>query len=569
MNNIPSHGSFPSRSPSPEPTNNPIEEPGSTSHTPEEESAAPAGLNLERRQQSSRQRELLAQVASRQKSDREYLAEWKVWARQPNPAPDENRQEALNRMMGFLEDSWAGYQLDLNGLGLTSLPENLLAQILELDVSDNQLTSLPQRLPDQLQYLYVSNNQLTSLPENLPASIQILDLSGNQLTSLPEHIATTLGPSCEVALEGNPIPEQVRNHFDAMFNTEGYQGPRIHFDTPTDATPARPLADAVADWHGEDQEDVTAAWSAFNNEDGAPEFSKFLDHLSVTVNYTNPEFRQGVVAWLSDLAGDPKLRKSSFAVSVDATASCQDRISLTYNDMKKVRLVSAVENGQYDGRLEELVQLARGMYRLDQLEKIAREKVNSLNFNSVDEIEVYLAYQVKLCEKLKLPLDNPDMLYFADSTVTDDDLIRAEAQVKADENTHFINYLSTDWAPWQAVTQRLGNTGFEETQEKVLAHLAESFEAQLQAGYAELDEKIDDASHRLEQLRATLPSEMPEVDVEAQLKPIEQERAEYRQQVQNLPAKLNKDMTYPIKGEAARALLQERGLPLSLLDPQW
>jgi len=57
--------------------------------------------------------------------------------------------------------------------------------------------------------------------------------------------------------------------------------------------------------------------------------------------------------------------------------------------------------------------------------------------------------------------------------------------------------------------------------------------------------------------------------VEAQLKPIEQERAEYRQQVQNLPAKLNKDMTYPIKGEAARALLQERGLPLSLLDPQW
>ena len=488
--------------------------------------------------------------------------------------------------------------LDVSGNRLTSLPENLPDQIRVLGVSNNRLPSLPENLPTSLHHLYASDNQLLSLPENLPASLQQLyvarnqlaslpenlpprliwlDVSGNRLVSLPEHIATTLtlGRRCRVDLHNNLIPAREQNHLRAMNSDPTYPGPQFLLATPflfdsegpSDAAPVRPLANAVADWHGEGQEDVKTAWRAFDNENGAAEFSQFLDRLRRTVNYGHPEFRQGVVAWLSDLAGDPKLRNDSFVVSVGATASCEDRVSLTYNDMKKVRLVSDVENGRYDDRLGELVEVARGMYRLDQLEKIARKKVKSLKY--VDEIEVYLAYQVKLRETLKLPLDTPDMRFFAVSWVTDDDLTKAEAQVKSDENAHFINYLSTEWEPWQAVAKRLDNTGFEETQEKVLAHIEESFEAQRNAGYAELDRKIDDASHRLEQLRATLPSEMPEVEVKAQLEPIEQEREEYQRQVRVLPATLAKEMAYPIKAEAARALLQERGLPLSLLDPQW
>ena len=452
---------------------------------------------------------------------------------------------------------------------LTSLPENLPDQFQKLNVAHNRLTSLPENLPDQLKKLNVAHNQLTSLPQRLPDQLQELDVSNNQLISLPEHIVTTLSSDCEVYLENNPLPERVRNHLHAITNVPDYQGPHFEFSMagPSDTTPARPLANAVADWHDEGREDVTAAWSAFGNEDGAPEFSRFLDRLRRTVNYANPQFRQGVVAWLSELAVHPELRKDSFDVSVGATASCEDRVSLTYNDMKKVRLVSDVENGRYDDRLGDLVQVARGMYRLDQLETIAREKVKSLHF--VDEIEVYLAYQVKLREPLKLPVETPDMRFFGVSWVTDDDLSRAEAQVKANENAHFINYLSTDWKPWEVVAKRLDNTGFEETQGKVLEHIEASFDAQLQAGYAELDRKIDDASHRREQLRAALPDGMPEAEVKARLKPIEQEREEYHRQVKDLPAKVAKDIAYPIKAEAARALLQERGLPPSLLDPQW
>ena len=57
---------------------------------------------------------------------------------------------------------------------------------------------------------------------------------------------------------------------------------------------------------------------------------------------------------------------------------------------------------------------------IDQLENIARQKVNTLRF--VDEIEVYLAYPIKLKERLDLRIDVDNMLYFRCSGLTKEDL---------------------------------------------------------------------------------------------------------------------------------------------------
>jgi hypothetical protein len=46
--------------------------------------------------------------------------------------------------------------------------------------------------------------------------------------------------------------------------------------------------------------------------------------------------------------------------------------------------------------------LLRGQWMLEQLEQIAREKVKTLPF--IDEIEVFLAYPIKLKERLNLPI---------------------------------------------------------------------------------------------------------------------------------------------------------------------
>jgi internalin A len=106
-------------------------------------------------------------------------------------------------------------ELDLSGLGLTSLPELLkklaslqvlslsgnqltslqdwfgkLTKLTMLDLSSNELADMPKPLCELtgLQTLSLSVNQLTSLPESNGklTSLQSLDLSRNKLTNLPE-----------------------------------------------------------------------------------------------------------------------------------------------------------------------------------------------------------------------------------------------------------------------------------------------------------------------------------------------------------------------------------------------
>ncbi len=104
-----------------------------------------------------------------------------------------------------------------------------------------------------------------------------------------------------------------------------------------------------------------------------------MDRFGATVNASNPEFKRATVEWLSHLAAHPELRKESFRISEEATTSCEDRVSLSLNAMKQARLATDVDSGHYDHRLPELVKLARGMFRIDRLEDIARGKAALLS----------------------------------------------------------------------------------------------------------------------------------------------------------------------------------------------
>ena len=77
-------------------------------------------------------------------------------------------------------------ELDLSGLELEELPNNLPNSLTELDCSNNQLQSLPDNLPNSLTELNCSNNQLQSLPDNLPGSLTHLNCNNNLLELLPQ-----------------------------------------------------------------------------------------------------------------------------------------------------------------------------------------------------------------------------------------------------------------------------------------------------------------------------------------------------------------------------------------------
>ncbi|ANW02897.1 NEL-type E3 ubiquitin ligase domain-containing protein [Bradyrhizobium icense] len=387
-------------------------------------------------------------------------------------------------------------ELDAGGNRLTSLPD-LPAGLQRLNVDYNQLTNLPEPLPADLQWLSASQNQLTSLPETVPAELLWLGASNNQLTSVPETLLTQLGPQSSVDLENNPLPEGVPTNLATAMHAGDYAGPQIFLSMAEGAVQVEPQAlhEVVAHWLEGDAETV-ATWQRFAEEPGAQDYARFLDRLRGTVNYGNEAFRQAVVEDLRQAAARPRLREHFFEQALGASDSCEDRITLAWNGMQTARLNADVEEGAYDGRLDELLQHGRVMFRLGALDGIARETVNSLHRADpdadIDEIEVYLAYQTQLRDPLELRHVAPDMRFLNVSHVTEDDVARAATSVRDQEATGFADYLPTRWQPWESVLRRIAPGDHAVMQERLIDAMGEEFDSRLNRRLAE-DGLTDDA----------------------------------------------------------------------------
>ncbi|WP_420181764.1 NEL-type E3 ubiquitin ligase domain-containing protein, partial [Escherichia fergusonii] len=155
-------------------------------------------------------------------------------------------------------------------------------------------------------------------------------------------------------------------------------------------------------------------------------------------------------AWLDELLITPELCTFSFAIAQEASTSCTDRAALGWNNMQVARLLfHAVCNEQTT--VDAFITLARQIFRLRETERIAGEKVRLLTAakKNVDEIEVYLAYQIQL----KIPLGLPDclapqMLFGRLAAVTPEDISIAAEDVRLAEEGEFGNWLN-NWAPCQ------------------------------------------------------------------------------------------------------------------------
>lgn len=436
----------------------------------------------------------------------------------PEPLPEGTTslyadRNQLNRLPDTLPDTLTTLTLSENHL--ICLPESLPRGLATLEVSRNQLVRLPERLPASLKYLYVCDNRLARLPDPLPRSMRTLVVSNNplqflpstlppsmsylaatynQLTTLPEN-TLRLPQDTEIDVTNNPLRPFVHNQLMRACREPDYRGPHIYFSMSTGVPEARVrlLREAAAGWLKDDP--AAASWCEFENEPHASDFARFLDRLAETLNAGDTDFNASVAVLIKHLGSQPALRGASFAISAGATASCEDRVSLTFNEMKKMQLAFQVETGDYDHRLDELITLGRGMFRLDRLEEIAREKVDQLDF--VDEVEVYLAFQVKLRERLDLPVATPDMRFFSVSWVTEQDLIDAETRVKNFEARDFFSYLATSWSPWQAMLKRLDPTWHAAAQERLIDAMSEDFSTRLAARLRSLNLENDPDAERV------------------------------------------------------------------------
>ncbi|ENF6421850.1 E3 ubiquitin--protein ligase [Salmonella enterica] len=464
----------------------------------------------------------------------EYYAVWSAWQRAAPEGEARGRAAVVKKMRDCLKNG--NPVLCVERAGLTTLPDHLPPHITILFIPDNNLTSLP-ALPSGLRELSVSYNQLTSLPPlpsglwklsvfnnqlaslpplpsglqtlwayrnqlpslpalppglrdlsvshnllpslpELPSGLQELAVSHNRLTRLPESIIS-LPSYARVNLDGNPLSERTLQTLRDITSAPDYSGPRIRFDMAGPSVPreARALHLAVADWltpAREGEPDPADSWHASGQEDNAAAFSLFLDRLRETENFEKDAgFKAQISSWLALLAEDDVLRAKTFAMATEATSSCQDRVTLALHQMKNVQLVHNAEKGVYDNNLPGLVSTGREMFRMEMLERIAREKARTLAL--VDEIEVYLAYQNKLKKPLGLSSVTAKMRFFGVSGVTASDLRSAERQVKAAEKREFSEWI-LQWGPLHSVLERKEPERFNALREKQISDYEDTYQ---------------------------------------------------------------------------------------------
>lgn len=299
-------------------------------------------------------------------------------------------------------------------------------------------------------------------------------------------------------------------------NVPGYTGPQISYTmSARPEIAAKPINEEVARWKKEaarwkkeigatDDAQSDALWKSFQGHDNAHRFAQFLVRLRETSDYKSarlqPNFQQRIGRLLAQLeqADNTALRELCFAQAATAVDTCGDRVALSLLHMETACVTHQAEvkvrNGGYDNQLQDLVDLGKGMYRLQQLEEISRAKVKTLNF--VDEIEVYLGYLVHFSQEFKLPVQMETMLYPRCSQITEADVIAARNTLTGHEETFLAS-----WGPMDMMMKKLDPEAFSAMTIKIEARIEKAKEA-LYTQLAELDEKAEDYEQKTNLLMA-------------------------------------------------------------------
>jgi hypothetical protein len=392
------------------------------------------------------------------------------------------RSAELHSDIGWFLDYFPNLKsLDLSDNSLVALPrlQGKLKGLESLDVSGNQLTLSAEGIADlaaltNLQTLNLGSNPALSLAPDISRMAELgtldlhdsnlnewptglfalprprgfeLDLRGNSITRLPEVM-----PGSEQArlvartrLNRDQLPDQVREQFRDYMRSVGYDPARSY--PPKGEQTCVHWLEGMADAERLSRQ---AKWDELEAQDNAQGFFEVLEQLTESADYTNeasrPELVQRVWRMLEGAAQDVPLREELFRMASNPE-SCADAGAQIFNEMGiKVLIREAWLAGTPEEVESALVQLAKGKSRLDQVNDIARATVrrrldagehfvvideDGEMTGTIDEVEIYLAFQTGLAERLDLPWQSRGILFREVSEVTEAQIDQACESVLA------------------------------------------------------------------------------------------------------------------------------------------
>ena len=206
------------------------------------------------------------------------------------------------------------------------------------------------------------------------------------------------------------------------------------------------LADIAIQWSNAGNADNSAAlharWNSFSSEDGAQVFGEFLVKLTGTVNADNAAFKTQTAELLAQLDSDPALRQQVFAISVDSTTACEDRVSLAFVTMLAAARAAKFRQTTFASDAD-AVTMQRQFHRLELLHDLAHTIVNETH-NSNEELETHLHLLTRHVDALQLTGAVPKMQMRWDtcSQVSSERDATVAPTIKQQENAQFTRWLS-------------------------------------------------------------------------------------------------------------------------------
>lgn len=345
------------------------------------------------------------------------------------------------RMRGLTELYLADNRIVLDLQGATYL--RWLTRLQHLDLQGNPLGRVPDiggmRL---LHTVMLGDTGINTWPDGLFSQPRFrhfyLNLQRNELTVIPRATPGSVGAE----MLARTVVSRERQWMSAdTLNTLRNYIRSVGLD-PDRPYPPRGVRDSLEWEEGLTRRDWVAKqaiWNSVEDEFGSVHFFNKIRKLTESSHFQNDNaFRVDMTSkvWrmLEAMSKDSELRSNLFVIGRDEATNCVDAGAQLFNSMGVEVLIHEAYALGSPGLVEaELVQLARGKSRLDELSRIAHQVIagrlangedymvvdaNGRVTGTIDEVQVHLGYMTDLAERLDLPWQSRDLQFRTYTGVT-------------------------------------------------------------------------------------------------------------------------------------------------------
>ncbi|HGM5580637.1 TPA: NEL-type E3 ubiquitin ligase domain-containing protein [Pseudomonas putida] len=358
-------------------------------------------------------------------------------------------------------------RLQRNQIGMDPAGQACLGQLVRLqrlDLGHNPLGHAPLLTGlHNLRDVGLRGTGLHALPEGIPARASV-DLRDNAIREVREDLRQLRLRLDTLALHDNPLDAASEGLLD---EARGGQGTPVTTVQRTHAVETDALRYYVVGSNTRQRQQRQAIWEVLQGEPESGGLFRFLADFAHSEDFeASPgHYRPRIWRILEACEQYAALRQRLFLVAA-GPRTCEDRLLLT---LEQLELAVLVERASGEGPVhaveKRLYELAQGLWRLDEVDRIATRHIadlRSANTVEVDDIEVRLFFRLELADRLHLPIE-PETMYFPEfAHVRRRDIDQAYQQVIQAETPQLLAQSLAERPYWETYAREHHAARFEE-----------------------------------------------------------------------------------------------------------